>query len=252
VELEGRVAVVTGASSGIGRAAATALASAGMTVVAVARRAERLERLAASHRGIRASPADVTSAGDIARLADEVASELGACHVLLNSAGAGFGRRFHGPEDVADVEAALQLNVLGVVRCMAAFAGLLERSAPSRVINVASVAGKVGVISPAYSASKFAVVGFTEAVRADWAQRGIAVCQLNPGFIKTDGFPQDELMRSPLRRIVGGPELVASAIVEVARSGAAERTVPRWYRPMVVARHVAAPLFRAGAARFVR
>jgi NAD(P)-dependent dehydrogenase (short-subunit alcohol dehydrogenase family) len=257
MELAGKVAVVTGASSGIGEASARALARAGMTVVAAARRGDRLEALARGDDGAedgrvgRIVPhvADVTDDESVAGLVTRVTDELGGCHVLVNNAGAVFGRRFRGPADLADLERTLALNVVGTARCMAAFAALLEASAPSRVINIGSIAGKVGFASPAYTASKFATVGLSEATRFDWARRGVAVCQLNPGFIRTEGFPQEELLRSPVRRLVGTPEMVAEAVVAVARSGAHERSVPRWYRLLVVARHLAAPAFYAAARR---
>lgn len=242
MDLANKVAVVTGASSGIGEAACRALAYEGVTVVAAARRERLLDQLAGSHPRIVAHRADVTSPDDLAALAGFVAERFGACHVLVNNAGARFETGFEGTDDVPAVEAAIDTNFLGAVRAMAAFAGLLERSAPSRVVNVGSVAGKIGVGSGGYAASKFALVGFTEAVRPAWLRRGVAVCQLNPGFVTTPGFPQDDLRRTPLGRLVGRPEMVAAAIVEVARSGAHERTVPRWYRPIVVLRHVAAPL----------
>jgi NAD(P)-dependent dehydrogenase (short-subunit alcohol dehydrogenase family) len=143
------------------------------------------------------------------------------------------------------------VNLTGVARCMGAFADLLAASAPSRVINVASVAGKIGIGPPAYAASKFALVGFSEAVRPDWERRGVAVCQLNPGFVRTEGFPQDEVRRTPIGRFVITPEEVASAVLDVARSGVRERTVPRWYRGLTVARHVAAPAFWSAARRAV-
>jgi NAD(P)-dependent dehydrogenase (short-subunit alcohol dehydrogenase family) len=251
MELQGKVAVVTGASSGIGEATARALAGAGMDVVAVARRAERLDALAASVDHVHAQPADVTSDDEVQTLAGAVASQFGACHLLVNNAGASLGGPFLGWDDVAEVRAALDVNFFGAIRCMAAFAPLLFASAPGRVVNVASVAGKIAAGYPGYSASKFALVGFTEGVGASWAARGVTVSQVNPGFVQTEGFPQNDLTASPLtRRLVATPELVAAAIVEVARSGVPERTVPRWYRPFVVARHVAAPVVRAATRRF--
>lgn len=250
LSLQGKVAVVTGASAGIGEATARALADAGMKVVATARRTDRLEQLAAAHPNIVAHTVDVTSADDVVSLAQFVRSEFDACHVLVNNAGASFGDRLRGLDDLGDFQRTIDLNLMGVVRCMAALGDLLAASAPARVINIASVAGKVGVGPPAYVASKFALVGFSEAVGPDWAKRGVTVSQVNPGFIRTEQFPQDDLVRSRFTRwLVGKPELVADAIVDVARSGAPERTVPRWYRVAAVVRHLVPPLYRVGARR---
>jgi NAD(P)-dependent dehydrogenase (short-subunit alcohol dehydrogenase family) len=249
VELNGKIAVVTGASSGIGEATVRELARAGMTVVAVARRAERLEALAEEHPTIHAHAADVTDDDAVTALAESVRSDHGACHVLVNNAGMSGSRRFRGPDDRPDLNEVMDVNFYGAVRATAAFADLLFASAPARLINVCSVAGKLGIGPPAYAASKFALVGFTEALRPDWQRRGVAVSQVNPGFIRTEGFPQEDLMRSPMSRLVGTPDIVAKAIAAVARSGAAERTVPRWYRPLVTIRHTAAPAFWAGAKR---
>lgn len=250
LELAGKVAVVTGASAGIGEAAAKALAAAGMHVVATARRTDKLDQLAAANPNITAHTVDVTSEEDVAGLARAVEEQFGACHVLVNNAGASFGNRLRGPDDLADFQRTMDLNVTGAVRCMLVFADLLFRSAPARVINVASVAGKVGVGPPSYVASKFALVGFSEAVGNDWGRKGVAVSQLNPGFIRTEQFPQDELMSSPIGRLlVSRPEVVADAIVDVARSGAPERTSPRWYRVAPVIRHLVPGLYWAGARR---
>jgi NAD(P)-dependent dehydrogenase (short-subunit alcohol dehydrogenase family) len=247
----GRVAVVTGASSGIGEATARRLARAGMTVVAVARRGERLDALAAAQPGIVAHVADVTDTVAIDALATRVREDHGACHVLVNNAGVG-GGPFRGRDDLDDALRTIDVNLLGAIRCMAAFAALLEASAPSRVVNIASVAGKVGVGPAAYAASKFGLVGLSEATGLSWAARGVSVTQCNPGFIETEGFTQAQVKRGPLGRLVGQPEDVARAIHGVIVHGQAERTVPGWYRGIVVARHVASPLFRAGVSRMAR
>jgi NAD(P)-dependent dehydrogenase (short-subunit alcohol dehydrogenase family) len=246
VELQGKVAVVTGASSGIGKATVEALAAKGMTVVAVARRQERLQALAAEHAGVCPYPADVTEAEDVEALAGWVGEHLGACHVLVNNAGANFGWRLRGVEDAEQVRRTMDLNFGGTLRCTTAFAELLFASAPSRVVNVASVAGKLGAVAPGYAASKFATVGLSEALAGDWGRRGVTVSQVNPGFIETEGFPQDWLRSSRLgRQAVGEASDVADAIVEVAERGTQERTVPRWYRAAVLARHLCPPLYRA-------
>lgn len=250
-EPAGRVAVVTGASSGIGEATALRLARAGMTVIAVARRADRLDALAARHERILAHVADVTDTAAIDALADQVERDHGACHALINNAGVG-GGPFRGRDDLDDAIHTIDVNLLGAMRCTAAFSRLLEASAPSRVVNVASVAGKLGVGPAAYASSKFGLVGFSEALAFSWAPRGITVTQLNPGYIETEGFPQTQVKRTPMRRAVGRPEQVARAIHQVLVSGQPERTVPAWYRAAIVARHVAAPLYRGLASRVER
>jgi NAD(P)-dependent dehydrogenase (short-subunit alcohol dehydrogenase family) len=253
---DGKVAVVTGASSGIGEATALRLAAAGVTVVAVARREDRLRALAervTSRRGGRIVPhvADVTDTGQVDALAARVRDEFGACHILVNNAGVG-GGGFSSRADLDDALHTLEVNLLGTVRCMAAFVDLLEASAPARVVNVASVAGKLGIGPAGYAASKFGVVGLSEALGLSWAPRGITVTQLNPGFIVTEGFPQTHLTGSPFGKLVGAPDDVAARIVEVIRTGTPERTVPSWYRAFVGLRHLAPPLYRAIAGRMER
>ncbi len=246
----GKVAVVTGASSGIGEAVARRLAGEGMTVVAVARRADRLNALAAAVDRVEAFPADVASDEQVDEVAAAVETRHGACHVLVNNAGIATGRHLRSPADRAEMAAVMDVNFHGAVRTMTAFRGLLERSAPSQVVNVASVAGKIGAPTPAYSASKFALVGLVESAAPEWERHGIVLTQLNPGFIRTEGFSHDRLMRSPLTRwMVSQPEAVAAAVVDAVRHRRHERTVPRWYRAAVVLRHLAAPVTRAALRR---
>ena len=247
----GKVAVVTGASSGIGRATAIRLHDEEMTVVAAARREERLVELAEERSGIVPHVADVTDVEAVDGLASRVQRELGACHVLVNNAGVG-GGPFESRDDLGDAIRTIDVNLLGTVRCTAAFSGLLERSAPSRLVNVASVAGKIGIGPAAYAASKFGTVGFSEALALSWAQRGVTVCQLNPGFIRTEGFPQRRWVRSPLSGLVGEPADVAEAILEAVVAGRTERTVPRWYRIFVALRHLVPPLFWGLASKSAR
>jgi NAD(P)-dependent dehydrogenase (short-subunit alcohol dehydrogenase family) len=248
---QGKVAVVTGASSGIGEAIARRLAAGGMTVVAVARRAERLDALAQQDPRIVAAPADIGKRTDVAALADRVKQDFGRCDVLVNNAGVP-GGAFFGPEDLDDLVRTMQVNFVGAANCMGLFRDLLLASAPSHVINVCSVSGKVGVGPAGYIASKFALVGFTEALSLAWARDGITVTQLNPGFIKTEGFPQQQITRSGLGRLLRGPEVVADAVVDVLRRRPIERTAPRWYRAFVVVRHVLPGVFWRLVARTPR
>lgn len=242
-------AVVTGASSGLGAAIARRLAADGMRVVAVARRVDRLEQLAAQQPGIIPHGADVTDVAAVDALAARVRSQLGRCDVLVNNAGVK-GGAFTGADSVEALRATMQVNFFGAVHCTAALHDLLAESAPSQIINVASVSGKVGIGPADYVASKFALVGFSESLSLSWAAEGITVTQLNPGFIVTEGFPQRRLMRSPVaRRIVRRPEDVAAAVSRCVTARGRERTVPRWYRALILLRHVAPPVFWRVAAR---
>lgn len=250
-QLPGRVAVVTGASSGIGAATALRLARLGMSVVAVARRPERLGELTDRHPGIVPHVADVRDTSAVDALATRVADEFGVCHALVNNAGVR-GRPFEVRRDLAAALEVVDTNLLGAMRVMASFADLLAASAPARVVNVASVAGKLGMGPAPYNASKFGLVGLSEAATLSWGRHGVRVCQLNPGFVETEGFPQAGLLTSRLGRLVARPDDVAKAVVDVLRSGQRERTVPRWYRGLIVARHVAAPLFWSLAGRVSR
>lgn len=244
-----RIAVVTGASSGIGEAVVERLARDGWTVIAAARRLERLEALAArsvsSDAPGRVLPAvlDVRDTASVDALAAQVRADHGACHLLVCNAGIG-GGSLSGREDLDVALDVIDVNLSGTLRCCAAFAGLLTDSSPSQVVNVASVAGKLGLGPAAYVASKFGMVGLSEALGAAWRDRGITVTQLNPGFVHTEGFPQTWADGTPAARLVVGPDVVASAVVRAVRRRRVELTTPRWYRGFVVLRHIAAPVWR--------
>ena len=245
-----RIAVVTGASSGIGEATVQRLARDGWTVVAAARRLEQLDALAARVAAsgapgtVEAARLDVRDTASVDALAAHVATTYGACHLLVCNAGIG-GGRVDERADLDDALAVLDVNLSGTLRCCAAFADLLSASAPSQVVNVASVAGKLGLGPAAYVASKFGMVGLSEALGVAWAERGITVTQLNPGFVHTEGFPQTWATGTPLARLIVGPEVIADAVARAVARRRLEVTSPRWYRGFVVLRHTIAPLWRA-------
>ena len=231
--------MVTGASSGIGEATARRLArEPGAKLVLVARREERLRDLAASL----PAPAtwvavDLTEPDAPERVREHVASEHGALHVLVNNAGASWRARFAagGWENVRQT---MEINFDAVVRLTEALLPLLRESAPSSIVNVSSTAGRVGRVGAgAYSASKFALAGWTDALYAEEAPAGVHVGLVLPGFISTEGFPQRELTERVLtRRMVSTPERGADAIADVALNGKAERYVPRPYALAAAAR----------------
>jgi uncharacterized protein len=226
-----KTAVVTGASSGIGEAAARRLASEGWKLLLVARREDRLERLAGEV-GASYLAVDLVDADAPERVKARVEDEFGGhLDLLLNNAGAGWRARF-GDEDggYENVRKTMEINFDAVLRLTEALLPILRRSAPSSIVNVSSVAGRVGrPRGGAYSASKFALAGWSEALHFEEKKNGVHVGVVYPGFISTEGFPQEDLKRNPITRlIVGKPEHVAAAIMRAA-NGKPEVIVPRYY-----------------------
>jgi short-subunit dehydrogenase len=125
----------------------------------------------------------------------------------------------------------MELNFDAIVRLTEALLPLLRRSAPSSIVNVASTAGRVARgNSGGYSASKFALAGWSDALHLEERPHGVHVGVVLPGFISTEGFPQQELReRAATRWLVSTPDKVAEAIVDAGPGGKAERFVPRGY-----------------------
>jgi uncharacterized protein len=232
------LAVVTGASSGIGAATARLLASEGWRVIAVARRGDRLE--AAVPLAL-----DLTDADTPGRVREAVAAEGGELKLLVNNAGTEWRSSF-GDGGYANVRQTMDLNFDAVVRLTEALLPLLRASAPSSVVNVSSVAGRVGrPRNSAYAASKFALAGWSEAVGLEEQPHDVHVGLVLPGFISTEGFPHKGLRRSARTRwLVGTPEQVAKAILRAGPGGKHEVYVPRFYGFVPRARHLAPRLTR--------
>ena len=243
------VAVVTGASSGIGEATARRLARDGAQLVLVARREDRLRALADELGGATVVAVDLTDDDAPRRVAEAVESTHGRLDLLVNNAGAAWRGSF---ADIGweGVEKHMKVNFDATVRLTHALLPLLRRSAPASIVNVASVAGRISrARSGAYSASKFALIGWSDGLHAEERPYGVHVGMVLPGFVATEGFPQRELMEKPLtRRIVSTPEKVADAIVKVGPGGKAERYVPRYYWIVVALRILAPALIRRGSA----
>jgi uncharacterized protein len=224
------VAVITGGSSGIGAAIARRLVSRGWRCVLVARGAERL-RAVASELGAEYELCDVGDRRAVERMAESVQERHPALGLLVCNAGIS-GRSTFLELDPERIEELIRVNYLGSVWCVRALLPALEAGRPSHVVNVVSVAGTVAIgRSGPYSASKHAQLAFSRGVTAELAPRGIRVHTVNPGFVHTEGFPQQALLGSPLlRHMVSEPNDVARAVVRAVEQDRAEIFVPRWYR----------------------
>ena len=166
--------------------------------------------------------------------------------LLVNNAGLA-GRGNYLDLEPERVEELIRINYLGSVWCLLAFLPALEAAAPSHLVNVVSVAGTVA-IGP-YSASKHAQLAFSRSVARELRPRGIHVHTINPGFVHTEGFPQDWLLRRRYGRVVVGPEYVADRIVRAIERDRAEIFVPRWYRAAAIAQALLPGAFRRVPAR---
>ena len=247
MQLKGAVAVVTGASSGIGEAVAVGLAQRGANVVLAARRKERLDALAdrierAGGKAL-AIRCDVTDRDQLASLPTVVHEAFGPCDILVNNAGVPGGGAF-ADLTYQQIEDIIEVNVLGVMYGTRAFLpGMLKRR-HGHVVNVASLAGRFATPGAAvYGASKHAVVAFSESLFYEVEHQGVLVTAVNPGFVRTEGFP---LVGMDPRMILT-LEQVAGAVVRVVRDDIApELSVPRYISPLQAFRVLTPPLYRWG------
>jgi short-subunit dehydrogenase len=236
-ELTNRRAIVTGASSGIGRALCVALARCGVGLVAVARREDRLRQLAAEIAPL-GTPFE-TVAGDIndpatrQRAIDAAQSKLGGLDILVNNAGVGAMGAF-ADSDPQPLRRLMETNFFALVEMTRLALPLLKQGVAPIVVNTSSILGHRGVpYNSGYCASKFAVQGFSESIRAEFTRLGIDVLVVSPGTTETEFF--DRVLEHtakpgwPEHKPVSAAE-VARQTVRAIRSGRHEIIPYRWGR----------------------
>uniref|UniRef100_UPI003D936DF2 SDR family oxidoreductase n=1 Tax=Dactylosporangium sp. CA-139066 TaxID=3239930 RepID=UPI003D936DF2 len=210
-----RIAVVTGASSGIGAATARRLDAEGFHVVAVARREDRLKDLVAGLSSATAVVADVTSDASVAALAEAVGALDGTVELLVNNAGGAIGAETVEQADLNDWQWMFDVNVLGTVRVTKALLPLLERSGRATIVVLSSTAGLIVYEGGGgYTAAKHAQTAVAETLRLELNGRPIRVVEIDPGMVRTDEFA--------LKRFEGDAQKAAAVYAGVAEPLVAE------------------------------
>jgi NAD(P)-dependent dehydrogenase (short-subunit alcohol dehydrogenase family) len=230
-DLSGKVAVVVGGTSGIGRALALGLASAGADVVPTGRRRDMVESAVADVNALgRRSVslcADVADAASLEGLRDTCLRELGRIDILV--AAAGITKRVPtlqmADEDWSRI---IDTNLTGILRACRIFGATLVGQGRGRIITIASIASFVGLHEvAAYTASKAGVAGLTRALAVEWAPHGVTVNAIAPGVFETDlnrellksGRGQEFLVRTPMKRFGRVEELVGAAVFLASDAG---------------------------------
>jgi len=255
MDLAGRISVVTGAGSGLGRALARELAAARALPVVVDLREERVRRMLEELRP--SSPAaagwscDIGDRARVGAVFAEIGERFGRIDLLVNCAGRSLLKPFLDTTD-EEIDWVLGPNLLGVVHCIRAAAPWMRSG--GRIVNVTSVSGRVATPGEAfYSAAKAGVVSLSESLAAELASRGIGVTVVLPGEMSTalfDEHPSWQQRPDFQRRMEIPPERVAAAILRAVRHERFEVVVPRWMRWSLRLQRLAPRLFRRGVKRF--
>jgi short-subunit dehydrogenase len=230
--LQGKIVVITGASSGIGAEMAVLLAKYGAVPVLIGRSLSKLKqvvnRINSEHS---IYEMDVTSNEQVSETISEILKRYGQVDILINNAGfAVFGTLENA--SLEQFEQMMDVNYMGLVRCTKAILPSMLQRGSGHIINIGSIAGKMGLAkSSAYVATKHAVLGFTNSLRQDLFGTNIYVSVLNPGPIHTPFFetadPSGNYLKSLPKWYILKPEQVAKAVLDIIVHKRSERTIPR-------------------------
>ena len=249
MDVRGAVAVVTGASSGIGAATALRLHRAGARLVLHGRDGQRLDALAERTGGI-AVCADFAEPGAVETVAEEITGRAGRVDVLVNNAGQGYAGPVAGMS-AAEVARLVSVNLAAPVQLTRALLPSLLQRPRAAVVFVSSIAGRAGVAGEAvYSATKAGVDVFAESLRLELRGTGVRVGVVIPGVVDTEFFARRGRPYTRRRPKPVPADAVAAAVLRAVIAERAEVHVPRWLRVPVAVRAALPPVYRALSARF--
>ena len=257
-DLAGKVAVITGAGSGIGEGIARAAASAGMHVVVADIDMHKAEAVAADiGEHAMACKVDVSSLASVESLRYAALQRFGAVHLLCNNAGVWIGALMH-DADIKDWQYLINVNLYGVIHGVKAFLPLLVKQGEGHIVNTASMGGLIsGPPEGLYTTTKFAVVGLSEALLLEVADKGVGVSVLCPGLVNTNLITQSFAVRpedlnpgidhrQPAPDVASGisPLAVGAQVLDAVREGSFYIITHDDYREIIAGRHdgILAPL----------
>jgi short-subunit dehydrogenase len=251
--LHGRVAIITGASSGIGRETALAFARAGVQTALAARREDKLEEVAQTINALGGEtlvvPTDISQPAQVQHLVQATLDRFGRIDVLVNNAGFGLLASVE-ETSIEDMQRIMEVNFMGAFYAMKAVLPVMRQQGRGHIINVASIVGKRAVpYSGAYCATKFALVGFSETLRIELAGSGIDVSVVCPIWTETEFFDTMKNVQQRQLKPVGPAQsaaAVARAIVDCARHPRPEVMPFRPARLLAVANAIAPGLIDRG------
>ena len=251
LDLEGKVAVVTGAGSGIGEGIARAAAASGMKVVVADIDLAKAQAVASSlGEQAMACGVDVSSLASVEALRDAALERFGSVHLLCNNAGVWIGAMMH-DADIKDWQYLINVNLYGVIHGVQAFLPLLVEQGEGHIVNTASMGGLIsGPPEGLYTTTKFAVVGLSEALVMEVADKGVGVSVLCPGLVNTNLITQsfavrpDELdsgidHQQPAPDVANGisPLVVGEQVMDAVRDGSFYVITHDEYRDIIAMRH---------------
>ena len=234
MDYSGKVVVITGASSGIGKESAKEFAKLHASIVLVSRNKEKLEEVAKElskyQTKILVCTCDVSQKDQVNQMNDQVIEKFGTIDILVNNAGFGIYGNFTTLK-IEEIESQMATNYLGMIYCTKAFLPKMLEQKSGHIVNVASVAASFGIPSMAgYCASKFAMLGFSESLYHELKGSGVGITVVSPIMVKTSFFNHDSFNKMSKYTAALSPVTVAKAVVRAASSPRLEIVTPQIVR----------------------